>query len=466
MVSADDSATDHRYHHAPCGLLTTTLAGTILEANDTLGKWLGRPAAAFAGLAFTSLLEPSSRLFYETRHAQVLHLGGHVDEVALTLERADGQPLPVLVNALVDSEGDDPVIRIAVLQATDRIAFEKELVRARRVAEYSEARVRILQDVSGAFGSSANDQEVADSFVKAARDAFAAAEASVLLFDESGTLRLVAGTNPLWGIVPPIESLRRATNEIVISADEVQTDFPQLADGLRAARFEAMSVTPLLAEGERLGVLVCFFGRAREFDEQFLELQRALGRQASQTLVRVRLQRTLERLAMYDTLTEVPNRQFAEQSLENAIEAAGETGHPLAVVFLDLDGFKSVNDTLGHAAGDQVLRTLAQRLRAAVRVEDVVGRIGGDEFIAICANADAEAAMSIAERIREQSREPIETASTPVTVSVSVGLAIYRPGIDPRPTPDQMLIRADGAMYVSKVSGKDRVSLEERHPRG
>lgn len=464
MVSISEADRERRYHRSPCGLLATTSSGVIIEANETLGTWLGYAIADLDGMPFTALLEPSSRLFYETRHAQVLHLEGRVNEVALSLRRADGTALPVLINSVVDETESGVVVRSAVFDATDRIAYERDLLRARRKAESSESRVRILQDVSGAFGSSANDQEVADSFVMAARQAFAAAEASVLLFDETGELNLVAGTNPLWGVVDPIDELRHTTHELVLSADDAQADFPQLADGLRRARFEALSITPLLSEGERLGVLLCFFGRAREFDEDFLDLQRALGRQASQTLVRVRLQRKLEHLALYDTLTGVPNRQSVEQSLSDAIDEARASQQPLAVVFLDVDAFKAVNDTLGHAAGDQVLRTLAQRLRGAVRSHDLVGRIGGDEFVAICANADAEGAASIAERIRAQSREPVATASVTVEVSVSIGLAIYDPAQGPRPTPDQLLIRADGAMYVSKESGKDRVSLETPSP--
>ncbi|WP_159499315.1 GGDEF domain-containing protein [Microbacterium sp. 18062] len=462
MTSTDASDIERRYHRSPCGLLATTPAGVIVEANETFAVWAGRPVDDLIGMRFTSFLDPSSRIFYETRHAQVVHLEGRATEVALSMRHADGTSLPVLINSVVDRTPRSTVIRTAVFNATGRIAYERDLLRARRKAESSEARVRILQDVSGAFGVSANVQEVADSFVKAAREAFVAPEASVLLFDDAGDLQLVAGTNPLWGVVDPIESLRHTMEEVVLSVDDVQTSLPQLAQGLRAARYEALSITPLIGEGERLGVLVCFFGRARDFDDDFLDLQRALGRQASQTLVRVRLQRKLEHLALHDPLTDIPNRQFVEQCLSDAIRDAGDAGHPLAIVFLDVDEFKSVNDTYGHAAGDAVLRTLAQRLRGAVRVDDIVGRIGGDEFVAICANADAEGAWTIAERIRKHSGEPVTTHALSVEVSVSVGLAIYDPAVDDPPTPDQLLRRADGAMYVSKEAGKDRISLEPR----
>jgi diguanylate cyclase (GGDEF)-like protein len=209
-------------------------------------------------------------------------------------------------------------------------------------------------------------------------------------------------------------------------------------------------------------VLVCLFSRPREFDEQFFELQRALGRQASQTLVRVRLQRQLSHLALHDQLTGLANRQLLLQSIDIAIHEAEQSGDPLSLVFLDIDGFKAVNDRLGHAAGDTVLRELAERLRGAVRGDDILGRMGGDEFVVICPSADAKAAASIAERLRVCSRQHIETGSLPLSVSASIGVATYRPEGEARPSPEQLLIRADAAMYESKSSGKDSVSHEQR----
>lgn len=460
MTASPDDA-ELRYRRAPCGLLTTRVDGEILDVNDLFAQWVGRPAAELAGERFVTLLDASSRLFYETRHAQVLQLEGRVSEVAVSLRHGDGTAVPVLLSAAIDVVGGTPLVRVAVFSAANRIAYEEELVRARRAAETSEARLRVLQDVSGAFGASANDDEVVDSFVTAARSAFAAAEVAVHLFDDDGVLQLAAGSNPLLGIVAPIPELQHTAREVVLTADEADAVYPQLAAGLRGIRRAAISVLPLVTDGAHLGVLVCYFGRARAFDEDFRDLQRALGRQAAQTLVRVRLQRRLEELARTDSLTRVANRQTIEQSLDEAIDHARSGSGPLALVFLDLDDFKAVNDTYGHPAGDDVLRTLAQRVSAAVRADDTVGRIGGDEFVVLCRDADVAAATLIADRIRVVAREPIATSAGTVTVSVSIGVAVHDPDDAVRPTPDQLLIRADAAMYVSKESGKDRVSVAE-----
>ncbi len=450
---------ERRYRQAPCGLLSTTPAGVILDANDTFLEWTGYSAGQLVGRNLTSLLDAGSQLFFETRHVQVLHLQRKVSEVALTLRCSDESILPVLVNSVLVRDDDEDVVRTAVFDTTRRLQYESEIVRARKEAESSEARVRVLQDVSSAFGVSASDQDVAESFAVLARDAFTATECAVLLLDDARELKLVAGANPL-AHVPPIDSLRNTPTFVVVHADEVESEFPLLAAGLRQARLESLSIMPLINGEDRLGILVCFFSRRRDFDDQFFDLQRALGRQATQTLVRVRLQRRLEHLALHDQLTGLANRQLLQQSLEAAIAASERAGSSLAVLFLDVDAFKSINDRLGHAAGDDVLRELADRLRLGVRSGDIVGRIGGDEFVVICADADLAGAMSIAERILDLIRHPVAAGGIPLAVSMSAGVATYTPDLDARPTADELLIRADGAMYSSKDAGKDRVTLE------
>ncbi|MDQ7879526.1 diguanylate cyclase [Microbacterium sp. QXD-8] len=450
------------FQGAPCGLIGTSLDGLILEANDTLLEWTGFSRPQIEGRSFTSLLDPGSQLFYETRHAQALPLQGQLNEVALTMLCADGSRLPVLINAIRDAAAG--VNRIAVFNASGRIQYERDLLHARRVAESSEAQVRVLQEVSRAFGVSATDEDVAQSFAEVARTAFAAREAGVLLLDDVGELTLVGGTNPLAGLVPPIVSLRNSPDVVVVDDETATARFPQLAAALHETRLAALSVMPLLDADRRLGILVCFFGRARQFDDQFFDLQKALGRQASQTLVRVRLQRRLAFLALHDQLTGVANRQLLEQSLEDALEAASAHNTPLAVMFLDVDEFKSINDRFGHAAGDMVLVELAVRLGAGVRSEDVVGRIGGDEFVAICANADEHAATTIAERILRLTQEPIAIGEGLISASVSVGISMFHPRLHSRPTPEQLLVRADRAMYESKGAGKNRATFETPPP--
>lgn len=435
-----------------------TSDGLVTDVNDRFLAWVDREADAVIGRPFASFLDAGSQLFFDTRVMQVVHLEGAADEVSLTLVTPDGGRMPILVNSVVD-----PVtrsLRIAAFNASARHRYEADLLHARRSAEASEARVRVLQDVSSMFSVSASDEDVAQSFSAIAGEAFDARHAAVLLPDADGTLHLVGGVNPLEGRVAPILELRNAPKVVVVDEESARTRFPELAAAMREVRLTSLSIMPLVADDERLGILVCFFGRRTEFDDHFYDLQKALGRQASQTLVRVRLQRRLAYLALHDQLTGAANREMLQQRLDEAIDTATTNGDPLSVLFLDVDEFKSVNDRFGHAVGDTVLVELARRLVAGVRAGDVIGRIGGDEFVAICANADVESGLAVAERVLALTQTPIAVETGVISPSVSVGLTVYRPEIDPRPTGEQLLIRADGAMYQSKAMGKNRVTLD------
>jgi diguanylate cyclase (GGDEF)-like protein/PAS domain S-box-containing protein len=447
------------FSHAPCGLISTTADGGIVEANDTFLAWTGYRRSEIVGKPFSTLLDPGSQLFFETRFAQILHLHGIISEVAATIVAADGGRLPMLINSTLSDE--DGLVRSALFKATERRRYEADLLDARREAETSEQRVRVLQDVSSMFGLSASDEDVAETFVTVARDAFDAVEAGVWLIDEDSSLKLVAGVNPVAGRVQPIPTLRNAAMVTVVTSLDADREYPELASALRAARLSSISVMPLRADDSKVGILVCFYSRRTEFDERFFELQQAIGRQASQTLVRVRQARRLAFLALHDQLTGIANRELLQRSLDDALQRAQERAEPLAVIFLDVDDFKSINDRYGHAAGDDVLRELAARLRAGVRTGDVVGRIGGDEFVAICANADAAAAEAIAARVLAMMREPIDVGGHQLFASVSVGISLFHADGRAAPSGEDLLIRADRAMYESKGTGKDRFTIEE-----
>jgi diguanylate cyclase (GGDEF)-like protein/PAS domain S-box-containing protein len=462
---ADDSF-EELYEHAPVGHLSTTLDGVVIRANATLLRWTGYTAEELRDLRFLELLDAGGRLFYETRFLPVLRLRGEAREVALSLRTADGAALPVIINSVLVTgpDGSPRLIRSAVLDATERQDYERQLLTARRSAETSEARVRILQEASTEFGRSGSVESLAAALAAKARGALTATSASVLLLDESGALRLAAGTDLLSsaGVPedgrPEAEALRSARIVSLPSVAEAQVRYPGMVDALLGARVEALCVTPLLDEhGIPLGLILCSLGRARDFDEAALEVQEALARQAAEVLTRIRLQRRLERMALHDQLTGLANRKLFHERLGQALASAHRTERPLAVIFLDVDGFKAVNDQLGHAAGDGVLREVSDRLRRVVREYDTVGRLGGDEFVVVCENADQEAAQRIGERIREAVREPLPGVPAALQVTASVGVALHDARSTPLPSPDAILDSADAAMYRSKTGGKDRL---------
>jgi diguanylate cyclase (GGDEF)-like protein len=142
-----------------------------------------------------------------------------------------------------------------------------------------------------------------------------------------------------------------------------------------------------------------------------------------------------------------------------AVEEADDRSQPLALLFVDLDDFKGVNDELGHTAGDELLRQVADRLTAAVRADDLVCRYGGDEFIVVCRDADERQAVEIAERIRDVVGRPVSGDGWERRVTASIGVTV-REGAGPLDG-SQLLRLADRAMYRSKSGGKDQVTLIE-----
>ncbi|MBI5499225.1 MAG: EAL domain-containing protein [Deltaproteobacteria bacterium] len=162
--------------------------------------------------------------------------------------------------------------------------------------------------------------------------------------------------------------------------------------------------------------------------------------------------RDLRRLAYYDSVTGLPNRILFRDRLVQSIERSRRTGLSLAVLFLDLDEFKQVNDTLGHVTGDRVLAEIGQRLLAALRASDTVSRLGGDEFTVLLPDVAAADAAGIARKIIVAVRAPLAMGDPSIQISTSVGIAMYP---QDAATPDALLHLADGAMYTVKANGRN-----------
>jgi diguanylate cyclase (GGDEF)-like protein len=154
--------------------------------------------------------------------------------------------------------------------------------------------------------------------------------------------------------------------------------------------------------------------------------------------------------ALRDPLTGLANRTLALDRLDHALKVARRHGHDLAVLFVDVDGFKSVNDRHGHATGDRVLSAIADRFRATVRGSDTVARIGGDEFLVICEERGAADGVRTAERLCSAFALPFEVEGTAHEIPLSIGISIAPPKAT---TPKQMIAEADAAMYEVKRSG-------------
>lgn len=166
----------------------------------------------------------------------------------------------------------------------------------------------------------------------------------------------------------------------------------------------------------------------------------------------------LEQAVYIDVLTGLANRAYTEIELRSRLDEMARYGWPFGVLFIDVDCFKSINDRLGHEAGDQALRVVARTLASNARSFDLVGRWGGDEFVAILVNIDRDRLAALAERSRlliEGSR-PVLPAGEAVPVTVSIGAVMARPD----DSPESLISRADALMYASKSGGRNRVTFE------
>jgi diguanylate cyclase (GGDEF)-like protein len=165
----------------------------------------------------------------------------------------------------------------------------------------------------------------------------------------------------------------------------------------------------------------------------------------------------LRHVAQHDALTGLPNRALFADRLNREIARAQRHGGRFSMVFLDLDGFKLINDNFGHAIGDQVLQQVAKRLLGCIRAEDTVGRIGGDEFVMLLSGLEiSDSVLNLTEKIREAVRMPITLNRRELIVSCSIGVAAYpQDGADPI----SLTKSADEAMYLAKSEGRNCIRL-------
>jgi diguanylate cyclase (GGDEF)-like protein len=369
----------------------------------------------------------------------------------MRLPEADGRAALVTWTDVADGQ------LVTAVDATNRYRALRELRASYALADRTRSRLQLVIDAAIAFSEATSEERLGEILADTTARAYGAEESATLLLGEDRWLRLTAGTNPFDELIQMslAASFVREMREVVkvSGADEGDALSPALGRAMRATGVEALLVAPLEHEARSYGVFACFFRHPRVFDQEATPLAEALAGQAAQALVSVRLQSRLEHAAMHDDTTGLPNRRLLEERMREQI--VGER-HGRAVIFLDLDGFKDVNDALGHAVGDDVLREVGRRLQAAVREGDIVARYGGDEFVVVCGVADSADATEIAERLRAGVQEPFDFLPEGLLLGASVGVALAPVG-DERVTLDGVIRAADQAMYLAKSHGGNRV---------
>jgi diguanylate cyclase (GGDEF)-like protein/PAS domain S-box-containing protein len=179
---------------------------------------------------------------------------------------------------------------------------------------------------------------------------------------------------------------------------------------------------------------------------------------------RKRTERQIEHRALHDPLTDLPNRVLLDDRIQGALARAQRRDAFIAVLFLDLDDFKRINDSHGHTTGDRVLKMIGPRLQAAIRPDDTLARFGGDEFVIVCTDIySRDKAEIIAARISDALAVPFDVGGTEISVSASIGITLGAAD----DSPDELLVKADAAMYTAKArdqSGSSVFGIDHEHP--
>lgn len=241
---------------------------------------------------------------------------------------------------------------------------------------------------------------------------------------------------------------------------------PMVATMLAATGLVALAAAPILVERGLVGLLVAGVRdrAARIVDDPSISVRfSGLAGQAAVALQNGLLLDRIRHQSLHDPLTELPNRALIIERAKQILARARRQRRPAAVLYIDLDGFKDINDTLGHASGDELLQMVARRLESTVRESDTVGRLGGDEFVVLVDDAELDAVGTVAQRLLEVLREPstLSEGDRPVVVEASIGIAI-----SDRSSANELMRQADIALYAAKAAGKDCYRFYEPEMRG
>jgi diguanylate cyclase (GGDEF)-like protein/PAS domain S-box-containing protein len=447
------------FEHSLDAMLALGLDSTVSAVNSAAARMFGYEREELLGRPFGALVESTSlehatRLFERAASGEAFGetmTGLHRDGHAIAIE---GVASPIVV------DGDVLGLYVVGRDITERRRLE------RQIREQTE-RIHELYLVAASTGRGDDQTRAALELGMRRLGCDGAYLANV-------KNALATYVHALGSCAPDLDAVRPLVSTI---------DRAILADGRSFALYDIASEplaipgvpagpgrrgsfigAPVVLDGTPYGTLG--FVRTNPTSEGFEELDRDFVRLiaslAASAIQRSEQRRRLDSLAYFDGLTGLPNRTLLHERIEETISVSRRRGRNFAVHFVDLDGFKYVNDAYGHPHGDSVLRALAQRLSNAVRRSDVVARLGGDEFVVLQPEiASAGEALEVAGRLRDLIAEPVNVGAYEHRLGCSIGIALYpHDGRDV----DELLARADAALYRVKNNGRNGVAFASAPP--
>jgi len=445
-------------------LYITKLSRAIVRSDDD-----GVPLVSLDGAAASIDLSVAELRAVSPFHRQFMRNMGQVSTLSLSM--VDGDRLHAMITCAHGTERRLPVLLRRALEVL-AAQVSLQLVSIERIRQLTHD-LRIREERSALLAPLFASEDVASALLDGDR--------TVLdLVPSDGVVLRINGLVHTSGEVPPPEDVRQLlelTGATPLISQALPANHPQLA--AHADGFAGLLVVPMKSDGDTLVFLrreitrvVNWLGDPRSKNREsplsprvsfsawresvtgtslpwarVAEEARDLGRELEGALLR-RAEVALAGLAMRDALTGLHNRRSLLERLDPQPEGSR------ALLFVDIDRFKSINDTLGHDAGDRVIIEVAKRLVASSRAQDLVVRLGGDEFVVLCESQGLDDARPIADRIVAAVSEPIQLEGGAVTVTASVGIVTAEPGM----SGTSLLEAADRAMYRAKKDGRNRVS--------
>jgi diguanylate cyclase (GGDEF)-like protein/PAS domain S-box-containing protein len=429
---AAESALRSLFEHNPDGVVSMNNAGTIVDVNDAAMRINGFARESVVGAHFHEIVPEHER--ERTWAAFTRALSGVPVSFNLEAPDAEGSPIELEITFIPQYKGGERVGVYGVLQdITERRTAERR-------AEMQSLRIRNLYFIAASG-------DYPDVRMRASLEMGCHACDLTL----GAVVEMTNGT-------PRIEAIYREPSADTIADAEIITMAKNVASLPGAAipvPFRNGVAMRLDVAGEPYGALVFADpgGAAREFSPTDADLLGLIATLIAGTIDRSRQRARLRAMAYFDALSGLPNRVFLAEKLRDAIEVAQSRLGRVAVLFLDLDRFKDVNDTLGHARGDRLLQMVAQRLVKELGDGATIARMGGDEFVVLITDCrDPEHVRDVGERILALVSEPFLLDEYEQYISASIGIAVYpEDGRD-----DQTLIKnADIAMYRAKDRGRN-----------
>ncbi|HEX4927965.1 MAG TPA: EAL domain-containing protein [Burkholderiales bacterium] len=433
-------------------------SGRLLDFNETACTYLGYRRDELLGLRGKDIRVGASADTLREETAEMIRAGGRRATVVTQYRRKDGSTFPVESRRSLIDTPQGRVLLINSRDLSERVrAEERRAAQARyqkKIARLGEAALskrdaaelvakavqRVLEGLgAGAVAYFERGPEPGEMVLRHAVGLDGASQASTLRIHPDGPLGAV---------------LERGEPFVLDAASAAASPLPFAPLPFEWARgYASLAVVAVPAEGGARG-LVCALAEAPgAFGAEETRFLGAAASMLSAALHRLDSEARLAYLAQYDALTGLPNRALLSDRFGRMIVQARRRGTGLGVLFIDLDDFKMVNDTRGHAAGDELLKEAARRVQSALRDGDTVARISGDEFAVILSDlARADDAAVVAQKILERLIAPVDVGGQEAVVTASIGIATFPADGD---DPEALLGAADAAMYRAKQSGRN-----------